>query len=393
MAQPSCFGLIHALTVLRSWHINMSSERPTKKARAFSDATVPAVSGEGIHFTPELFARITTFASAIKCPDVMNICLAVGPVVSRTVKHFYLWRNEKYLVDTLKCLRGWQYGLWKARANHRAWMEVNTDWKTTAVSDDSVSGMSRLNLQDIIVIGSHPFVAFNSVAFAVELGLLEVVKFLIEDKGVDPNEYCWTLSSSYRVHPVSAAMACGQKNVFQYLLSLPSTNLYSEIDDNRARIRNHGLFEQALGIYVGDKTEKAYLTSIINHTRFDVNRACHRYSTFPTSNISCLFIALEKLQVLLDKFEMGYRRSGGDNLDLTQDHSESLERHINVVKLLLEAGENPNQIVWEGVGSAIDMVEIWLRELHPNVGYPSIRLLRERVNRQLLAMMREPRAT
>ena len=76
-------------------------------------------------------------------------------------------------------------------------MEVNTDWKTTAVSDDSVSGMSRLmsqlNLQDIIVIGSHPYVAFNSVAFAVELGLLEIVKFLIENKGVDPNEYGWTL--------------------------------------------------------------------------------------------------------------------------------------------------------------------------------------------------------
>ena len=175
----------------------MSSEPPTKKAKASTDVTASAVSGSGIHFTPEIIARMTTFAGVIKCPDVMNICLAVGPVVSRTVKHFYLWRNEKYLVDTLKCLRGWQYGLWKARANHRAWMEVNTDWKTTAVSDDSVSGMSRLmsqlNLQDIIVIGSHPYVAFNSVAFAVELGLLEIVKFLIENKGVDPNEYGWTL--------------------------------------------------------------------------------------------------------------------------------------------------------------------------------------------------------
>ena len=83
---------------------------------------------------------------------------------------------------------------------------------------------------------------------------------------------------------------------------------------------------------------------------------------------------------------MGYRRSGGDNLDLTQDDSESLERHINVIRLLLEAGANPNQNVLEGDGSAIDTVEMWLR-------FPSIRLLRERVYRQVLAMMREPRAT
>ena len=164
------------------------------------------------------------------------------------------------------------------------------------------------------------------------------------------------------------------------LLTLPSTNLYSEIYDD-------GLFERALGIYVGDKKEKAYLTSIINHTRFDVNRACHRYSTFPTSNISWLFIALEKVEKCIDGFEERYGPSGNEDPDSTQADSESLERHINVIRLLLEAGANPNQNVLEGDGSAIDMVErMWLR-------FPSIRLLRERVNRQLLAMMREPRAT
>ena len=47
---------------------------------------------------------MATFADANFSPDVMKICLAVGPVVSRTIKHDYLRRNEKYLTDALKKL-------------------------------------------------------------------------------------------------------------------------------------------------------------------------------------------------------------------------------------------------------------------------------------------------
>ena len=142
-------GFVLALAVLRSLHINMSSEPLKKKIKASADAPSPAVSGGGIHFTPELIARMTTFADAIKCPDVMNICLAVGPDVSRTIKHFYLWRNQKYLMATLKILydirvlNNIEGRREKAGTNHRAWMEVNADWKTTAVSDDSISTMRQ----------------------------------------------------------------------------------------------------------------------------------------------------------------------------------------------------------------------------------------------------------
>ena len=205
----------------------MAFEPPTKKAKSSTDVTASAVSGSGIHFTPEIIARMTTFADANNSPDVMNICLAAGPAASRTIKHFYLRRNETYLIGSLVNLYIYKprkrYNTEavrreKAGANHRAWMEVNTDWKTTAVSADSIS---EIHLYETIMDGSHPFIAFNNVAFAVELGLLEVVKFLIEDKGVDPNEYGWTsYDLNYRFHPVSAAMTCGQKDVFQYLLSL-----------------------------------------------------------------------------------------------------------------------------------------------------------------------------
>ena len=236
--------------------------------------------------------------------------------------------------------------------------------------------------------------AFHCPAFAVELGLLEVVKFLIEDKGVDPNEYGWTFSDAarHRVHLVSAAMTSGQEEVFQYLLSLPSTNLYSEVDNNDDRDWNHGLFEQALGKYIGYRKEKAYLMSFVNHNRFDVNKACHRYSTraFRTRNFPCLFIAVERVENCLGGFEEDY--GVDEDPDLSVGDSERLDRYIDVIRLLLEAGAKSNQNILEGLGSGIDLVQMWLRALHPNDGYPSIRLLKERVYRQVLAMMREVQA-
>ena len=388
------FGLVLALTVLRSQHINMSSEPTKKKAKTSSDTSSPAVSGGDIHFTPELIARMATFASAIKCPDVMNICLAVGPVVSRTIKHFYLWRNKKYLARTLRCLADFYYDASDAATNHRAWMEVNSDWKTRAVGNDSVSEMKRHQLHHILVIGSHPFFAFNSVAFAVELGLLEVVKFLIEDKGVDPNEYGLTFGgdgASYRVHLVSAAMTFDQEAIFKYLLSLPSTNLYSEKDNNPTRNWKHGLFEEALARYVElyseREKEKPFLTLLVNHNRFDVNKACHRRSTFPASNFPCLFIALERIEKCLGGFEEEHEDPDLTEYDWTKYDSECLDRYIGAIKLLLEAGANPNQSVSDGIGSGADIVERRLRALRPSDSR-SIRVLRRRVYGQVLAMMK-----
>ena len=361
------------------------------------DASSPAVSGGGIHLTPELISRMATFADANFSPDVMKICLAVGPVVSRTIKHDYLRRNEKYLTDALKKLvvrlcSFTDSGSEKAGANHRAWMEVNADWKTTAVRNDLMGTTQQNRLVQSVLAGHVPFLAFNNTAFAVELGLLEVVKFLIEDKGVDPNEYGWTVltHSSYRYHLVSAAMNVGREDIFQYLLSLPSTNLYSEVDNNDDRDWNHGLFEQALDKYVEYTKEKAFLTSFVNHNRFDVNRACHRYCTFPNRDFTCLDIVLYRLENCLSGFEEDY--GVDEDPDLSVGDSERLDRYIDVIRLLLEAGAKSNQNILEGLGSGIDLVQMWLRALHPNDGYPSIRLLKERVYRQVLAMMREVQA-
>ena len=358
-----------------------------KKDQAAKD--VPSDMPGDIHFTPELIAHMATFADASISPDVMNICLAVGPAVSRTIKHVCLRRNKKYLTDTLKNLVV-RFGFnlsrasyrKKAGANHKAWMEVNTDWKTMAVSDDSISTLGQTHFDESTIKESGPFVAFNHTMFALQLGLLEVVKFLIEDKGVDPNEfmYGWTFNNMYSggvfgVHLVSAAMTFGQDAIFEYLLSLPSTNLYSEKHDANHFSGHHGLFDHAVDFYVGRAQKKVFLTSFVNHNRFDVNRKCHKYST-PTT---CLFIALHKLENRLIRI---WSR-GSREID-----SERLDRHIDVIKLLLEAGANPTQSISDDIGNSFDLVELRLSQARKS----SIRLLREKVYGQVLAMMKEAQA-
>ena len=73
----------------------MTDEPHTNNARATKGASKVVESNSdvpvgGIYFTPELIARVATFAEAVAqqrdgASDVKNICLAVGPVPSRII--------------------------------------------------------------------------------------------------------------------------------------------------------------------------------------------------------------------------------------------------------------------------------------------------------------------
>ena len=86
----------------------MTDEPHTNNARATKGASKVVESNSdvpvgGIYFTPELIARVATFAEAVVRPghvgasDVKNMCLAVGPMPSRIIKYHYLKKNMEYL--------------------------------------------------------------------------------------------------------------------------------------------------------------------------------------------------------------------------------------------------------------------------------------------------------
>ena len=197
----------------------------------------PLICPKHITLTADVIARVASYADwkrlhkpldmgwgewdRIKGSDAMRICLAVGRVVSRTIKSVYLKNNEEYLSRTLKIYREFmvprsrlnhgravkntEWALedrkkcadW-AGENHRAWMSVNTNWRSKTTDELMLKlqripedAMERRPIAHANAFILHPYMAFNNVAVAVELGLVEVIQYLIEEKNIDVNSFRW----------------------------------------------------------------------------------------------------------------------------------------------------------------------------------------------------------
>ena len=339
----------------------MASHRPTKKPKIVLDAKPAPVSSScavGIHLSPELVARIATYVD-ITNSEVMNICLAVGPVAARPIRNCYLKKNVKYLNTTLKQLLRVRRRdeAWlelpmlpcrdKAGANHREWMEVNTDWKTIAISNEEIENHENIQVKDAIESGDHPFVAFNNAAFAIELGLIEVVKFLIEDKGVDPNTYGWTMSQERRgLHLLAIAMYANRCDIFQYLVSLPSIDLWSKSSESNVGIHPDFLFDIASDFFCrkGRNTcsGRNFINGFLTQPDFDVN-----FQPFfdEGRGLPCLYICLDLFTYCL--------YTSTENGGLSAKDARRIDRHLELIKMLLDAGADVRRS-YTGAGTAIE---------------------------------------
>ena len=216
----------------------MSSERPKKKAKTANNAEVSigGSSSGGIHLTPELIARVATFADAVCSPDMMNICLAVGPESSRTVRHCYLRKRKRFLRVTMMEFSQRNISSERACSNHLAWMKVNADWRTLAVRDKF---MEKLKLackeggpDQTAANFVHPLIAFNNPAVAIQIGLFDSLKHIVEDKGIDINSFEWTpFNSTKRNHLLKHAVFYRNEGIFKYLLNRPGIDIRCNADD------------------------------------------------------------------------------------------------------------------------------------------------------------------
>ena len=256
----------------------MSSERPKKKARISKDEAVSAggSSSGGIHLTPELVARVATFADAVGSPDVMNICLAVGPDTSRTVRYYYLWRNQKFLYDSIRGFARRDISRDKACSNLLAWMKVNTSWRRIAVRDalmdkfklaceEQGSGQNPVNI-------SHPLIAFNNPAVAIQIGLFDSLKHLVEVKGIDINSFEWSAyGSTNRMHLLCYAAKHSRKELFEYLLNRPGFNIRCRAKDTDTR-EGGSLFNSLLLLLNQEgRFESSFLKLFMKHPEFRIN--------------------------------------------------------------------------------------------------------------------------
>ena len=329
----------------------MSSERPRKKAKTTKDADV-SVGGSspgGIHLTPELVARVATFADAVNSPDVMNICLAVGPDTSRTVRRNYLRRNTKYLNDSVcrlsrrisntnQMTNEMVCDKEKARSNHLAWMKVNSDWRTIAVRDDLIMESKIKQPSKKIgpsVLGHivHPFLAFNNPAVAIQIRLFDSLKHLVEEKGIDINSFEWTpLGSTERMHLLYYAASLGHEmKIFKYLLNRPGFDLRCKANE---KDRGNSLFLCLLCVVTSTSRESGrlyhpFLKMFMQHSEFQINERIIPGTSGESSFITPLHAAtMLCLRLLTER---------GDNFD-----EMTFQATHQGTQVLLLAGADPN---------------------------------------------------
>ena len=319
----------------------MASLPPTKKAKVVSATADNAVSSTGLDLSPELIARVTTFAS-VWTPDVWNTCLAVGPGVSRTIRHCYLKSNTDFLEKTLENFHSRRWNKAKARTNHLAWMAANSDWRDKITDERMEDLKEACSREDIdLWIGRyqhkvHSHLAFNNPVIAIQLGLLDVLKYLVEEKLVDINSHQWTGYFCPRNGPLlcyCAGCDVGKTpweqdlETYHYLLGLPSLDIVEHVDRLFASLflfpfeRKHVYYRSALPFIRGLVQNSAFSQCISD-----------RLITIGVEKESPLCFLLWKLVGILVKPEM----FGPVDVPAFEDI-------YDCAKILLEAGADPKR--------------------------------------------------
>ena len=191
------------------------AERPNKKPRVAAYESAPAILpapavsknvssiANEIHLTPELIARIATYAEAVDLSELWNICLAVGPATSQIIRHYYLKKNHHFLTRCIRFFCSQKITNKKARDYHLAWMAVNTDWKACVNKTYmEFTKLACIRQGDKAGNKIHPYAAFNNPAVAIQIGLMDPLRYLVEKKATDTNSFEWT-PFNYSVPPPS----------------------------------------------------------------------------------------------------------------------------------------------------------------------------------------------
>lgn len=222
-------------------------------------------------------------------------------------------------------------------------MRVNPNWRNLCCSEgvEEFALASTIDEEGDLAFRVNPFVFFNNPAVAIECGLLDVLKCLIEDVGIDTNAMMWSSLSSYRrVHLLSEAMVEDQWTCFKYLMGLRTIDPNSQasiIDDTTFEDdeapRDVNLVQYALE---KDCIRPRYLKALLDHPAFgDIDST---YSQEEEDGITPLIDSIMNL----------YAYAGIDR---------SSRIKFAKMKLLLEAGADP---VHQG---CIDIAQTWMERL------------------------------
>jgi len=214
----------------------------------------------------EMIGKVGSFANYYN-GDLMNVCLAVGPTDARIVRHVCLRNNHKYLRRNVRGVK-----LAKAKEMLAAWMEVNTDWRERMCNAEAVNSgtycEARYKKDGEFRFRKKPMFLFNNPAVAIELGMLDVLKYQVEVIGIDINANCWSgyVSSIAKLHLLLVAERC-DRACLDYLLSREDL----DVGAPTAAESNTRLWE--LAVHLHEPVLSAEIVqSLVRHSSFPLNR-------------------------------------------------------------------------------------------------------------------------
>ena len=299
---------------------------PPAKKRKTAAGSVPAdtrrtTRSQRPRLSIEMIAKVASFAQY--GGDLMNICKAVGRKESAVVRYTCLRNNLGYLEH---CLRNLVVGRMKSKI--ACWMEVNTDWRRLCTKDrtedDELSTGRYENEEGMLIRRTDPLIIFNNPAVAIDFGIIDVLRHLVEEVGIDINackwvgyrsrfgEPCHILSLAYSV--LTSSRDVFKSICFEYVVSRADLDVCASIlrgEDNSNQVW-HGL------LYHGSNL--ASFEAVVQHRSFDPNRGCDMggVTTLPLHKaISCI-------------------------LDTSQE-SRSASVGVRKVDILLKAGADPKR--------------------------------------------------
>jgi len=222
----------------------LAAGRPARQARrkesssSSASASASPIAAPAAGIPIDVLPIVASFTGTGR--DLRNLCIAVGPKHAKGIRNAYLRDNETYIVQSLRMLpvlipdlaghvkvfRDNAHRFDKCRDNVMTWMDVNSkSWKGRCTP-------CKMNMYADKPLVLETDLVFNNPAVVVELGLLEVLRFLVEEKDIDVNTANWNgfTSNSEGVGNFSLGRLIflrGNIGMLHYFLSLEKTHIPS----------------------------------------------------------------------------------------------------------------------------------------------------------------------
>ena len=256
---------------------------PPRKKRKTA-ASMSGISGLSL----ELISHVASFANFGS--DVLNICLAVGPKDANAIRRTCLRNNMRYLKYRIEQYVDEEITSDQITAYAKAWMSVNADWRKHCTdenrkeyaivqwekseneesdNEEEEEEEDEDSFDDGIRFKTDGAAIFNNPLVAIEFGLVDPLKHLVEEVGIDINCHAWnTYSEMDKSNLLTFAAQETSLACFQYLLTREDLNVDGKsttYDDGAAanHIMNFAFEDELVSL---DSFE-----AMASHSSFDVN--------------------------------------------------------------------------------------------------------------------------